>query len=181
MISIRLASLDDIPQLQGLIAESVRALSANYYSEEQIDSALRYIFGVDTQLINDRTYFVAETTEAPGTIVGAGGWSKRETLYGGDQRKAQKPDPLLDPSKDAARVRAFYVSPQWSRRGIGRMILMACEEAVWKAGFKRIELMSTLPGEPLYAAMGYKQIAPAEMNMPDGQSIGGFVMEKKRI
>jgi GNAT superfamily N-acetyltransferase len=174
-ISTRLASLDDIPRIQALITESVRALSVNYYSEQQINSALSYIFGVDTQLILDGTYFVAEET---GQIVGAGGWSKRATLFGGDQFKAEQPDPLLDPAKDPARIRAFYVHPQWARKGVGRQILTACEDAVGKAGFTRIELMATLPGEPLYAALGYNRIEPAEMKMPDGQSLSGFRMEK---
>jgi N-acetylglutamate synthase-like GNAT family acetyltransferase len=175
-IELRLATLDDIPHLQGLIKESVQALSRGYYTERQITSALTHIFGVDTQLIIDNTYFVAVDE---GQIVGAGGWSKRSTLFGGDQFKGQEPDPLLDPASDPARIRAFYVHPDWSRRGIGRMVLSACEQAIQAAGFKRIELMATLPGEPLYTAMGYKRLRAAEMPMPDGESIGGYVMEKQ--
>jgi GNAT superfamily N-acetyltransferase len=134
-----------------------------------------YIFGVDTQLIIDGTYFVAEEE---GRIVGSGGWSKRSTLFGGDQFKGSEPDPLLDPKRNPARIRAFYVHPECSRRGIGRQILAACEDAIRQAGFKRIELMATLPGEPLYSALGYVRVRPEEMTMPDGVSISGFVMEK---
>ena len=174
-INIRLATLDDIPDLQTLIVDSVRALSAGYYTDRQITSALSYIFGVDTQLIIDGTYFVAEVS---GQIVGAGGWSKRSTLFGGDQFKAERADPLLNPATDPARVRAFYVHPEWSRRGIGRRILAECENAVRAAGFTRIELMATLPGEPLYSVMGYRRVKPAVVKMPDGESISGFLMEK---
>jgi GNAT superfamily N-acetyltransferase len=174
-INIRLATLDDIPLIQKLIVDSVRRLSASYYSEEQITSALAYIFGVDTQLILDGTYFVAEDD---GEIVGAGGWSKRATMYGGDQLKSGDPDPLLSPGSDPARVRAFYVHPEAARKGIARRILTACEAALKQEGFTRIELVATLPGEPLYSALGYDIINPVEMTMPDGQSISGFLMEK---
>jgi predicted N-acetyltransferase YhbS len=172
---LRLATLDDIPDIQELIVASVRTLSADHYTDQQITSALLYIFGVDTQLIIDGTYFVAEEE---GRIVGSGGWSKRSTLFGGDQFKGSEPDPLLDPKRNPARIRAFYVHPECSRRGIGRQILAACEDAIRQAGFKRIELMATLPGEPLYSALGYVRVRPEEMTMPDGVSISGFVMEK---
>jgi GNAT superfamily N-acetyltransferase len=174
-VNIRPATLDDIPRIQRLIVDSVRRLSASYYSEEQITSALTYIFGVDTQLILDGTYFVAEDD---GEIVGAGGWSKRATLYGGDQLKSGDLDPLLDPGSDPARVRAFYVHPEAARKGIARRILNACEKALQQEGFTRIELLATLPGEPLYSALGYDIIKPVEMTMPDGQSISGYLMEK---
>lgn len=172
---IRLANLADIPALRLLIDRSVRGLSREHYSERQIASALEYIFGVDTQLIVDETYYVAEEEDM---IIGAGGWSKRKTLFGGDQFKADSPDPLLDPTTEAARVRAFYVHPEWSRRGIGRQILAACEDAAWRSGFARLELVATLPGEPLYSALGYRRLRPVEMPMPDGESLQGFLMEK---
>ncbi len=175
VIELRLATLDDTPALQILIEKSVRVLSATYYSDTQITSALRYIFGVDSQLIKDGTYFVAVADD---TIVGAGGWSKRATLFGGDQLKAATTDPLLEPEHDPARVRAFYVHPDWSRQGISRTILSACEAAASAHGFKRVELVATLPGEPLYLAFGYERIEPVEMKMPDGESIGGFRMGK---
>ncbi len=177
-IEIRLATLADTAAIQGLLEQSVRVLSSGYYTERQITSALRYIFGVDTQLIRDKTYFVAE---AEGMLVGAGGWSKRATLFGGDQLKAESPDPRLNPERDSARVRAFYVHPDWSRRGIARGILSACEEAAAQNGFKRVELVSTLPGEPLYLSLGYARMEPVEMKMPDGESIAGFRMGKDLI
>lgn len=174
-MELRHATMDDVPALQALIEQSVRALGAPYYSPAQISSALAYIFGVDTQLIKDGTYFVIEEA---GVIAGAGGWSKRTTLFGGDQFKTEGLDPLLDPKIDPARVRAFYVHPEWARQGIGRRILQACEEAAAAAGFGRVELVSTLPGEPLYVAGGYTRMEAVEMRMPDGQSISGYRMGK---
>ena len=172
---IRLAKMKDIPALQELIPQSVRVLSALHYSSSQIESALIHIFGVDSQLILDGTYFVAETEEQ---IVGCGGWSKRKTLFGGDQSKKSAVDALLDPGEDAARIRAFYVHPKWSRRGIGSRIIGCCEAAARKTGFLKIELVATLPGEPLYSAMGYRIIEPTEIRTPDGESLPAFHMEK---
>src|SRR5579859_5255741 len=148
---IRLASFEDIPELQQLIALSVRGLSGGYYTTGQIESAIRYVFGIDSQLIIDGTYYIFEKEHA---IVGCGGWSKRNTLYGGDQHKKVE-DPLLDPAIDAARIRAFFVHPGYARQGIGRRIIQSCEEAARNNGFSRFELGATLPGVPLYTAMGY--------------------------
>jgi predicted N-acetyltransferase YhbS len=175
-ICLRLAIVDDIPALEQLIAASVRKLSWPYYNRHQIEGALAHVFGVDTQLIRDDTYFVAETE---GKIVGCGGWSKRTTLFGGDQAKSNELDALLDPASQPARIRAFYVHPDWSRRGIGRRIVSACEMAAKAAGFKRLELVATLPGEPLYSAMGYAIIEPYEISLPDGNSLPAFRMEKR--
>jgi len=150
-ITIRLAEMDDVPALKELIPLSARELSNGYYTSEQTESMIKYIIGVDTQLIIDQTYYVAE---ADGQIVGCGGWSKRKTLYGGDQIKEQE-DPLLDPKVDAGHIRAFFVHPQWTRQGIGRRIILACEAAARTEGFTRMDLGATLPGEPLYAALGY--------------------------
>ncbi len=175
-IKIRTATNRDIPSLEGLIIESVRALSVAYYNPAQIESALKNVFGVDSQLIQDATYFVAEIE---GEIVGAGGWSKRRTLFGGDQTKAEKVDNLLDPLRDAARIRAFYVHPAWSRKGIARRIVLACEEAARSAGFKTLELIATLPGHPLYLALGYSVVEPYEILLPDEDSLPAFRMEKR--
>lgn len=172
---IRIASLRDVAELRELISVSVSALSAEYYTADQIESALLHIFGVDTQLISDQTYFVSEVES---TIVGSGGWSKRRTLFGGDQMKASANDPLLDPAVDAARIRAFYVHPQWSRQGVGSAILKACENAALAAGFKRVELVATLPGVPFYEARGYQAGEPIQMAMPGGDSLPGVRMEK---
>ncbi len=168
--------MQDVPALQQLIRESVNALSVDHYSANQIASALSHVFGVDSQLIQDETYFIAEVDDE---IAGSGGWSKRKTLFGGDQAKSVASDPLLDPQTDAARIRAFYVHPRWSRRGVGSRILEACEDAAREAGFSRVELVATLPGEPLYLAKGYKKAEPLRIETPDGESLPAFRMTKK--
>jgi GNAT superfamily N-acetyltransferase len=164
-IEIRLATIDDIPLLERLISESVRGLSAGYYTTDQSESALAHIFGVDTQLIEDNTYYVAESQNQ---LVGCGGWSKRKTLYGGDQAKPDAPDPLLDPVTEGARIRAFFIHPAWARRGIGRCIIEVCERAARQAHFKRAELVATLPGEPLYKACGYEVAERFDIDLPAG-------------
>jgi N-acetylglutamate synthase-like GNAT family acetyltransferase len=174
-ITLRLAEMDDVPALQELIPLSARELSKGYYTSEQTESMIKYIIGVDTQLIIDQTYYVAE---ADGQIVGCGGWSKRKTLYGGDQIKEQE-DPLLDPKVDAGHIRAFFVHPQWTRKGIGRRIILACEAAARAEGFTRMDLGATLPGEPLYAAMGYLVTERFEIPTPDGISIPAAQMQKQ--
>ena len=174
-LQIRLAILADIPALEELIRESVSVLSAEYYTSRQIASALSHVFGVDTQLILDGTYFVAEID---GELAGSGGWSKRATLFGGDESKADRLDPLLDPATEAARIRAFYVHPRWSRKGVGSRLLKACEDAARVAGFSRIELVATLPGEPLYTAKGYEKAEAMQIETPDGQSLPAFRMTR---
>jgi GNAT superfamily N-acetyltransferase len=167
-LEIRLATIEDIPALRELIRDSVRGLSAAYYSAEQIESALVHIFGVDTQLIVDRTYFIAAAGEQ---IAGSGGWSKRITLFGGDQSKPAEIEPLLDPATQPARVRAFYIHPRWSRKGVGSLILKSCEDAAAEAGFNRIELAATLPGVPFYLARGYEKGEEISIDTPDGPSL----------
>jgi predicted N-acetyltransferase YhbS len=174
-VQIRLATTADIPALEHLIRQSVSGLSAGYYTSRQIASALSHVFGVDTQLILDGTYFLAEL-EAE--LAGSGGWSKRKTLFGGDQSKAEQIDSLLDPAFEPARIRAFYVHPRFSRRGIAGRILQACEAAARQAGFSAVELVATLPGEPLYTAKGYKKTAPMQIETPDGESLPAFRMTK---
>lgn len=168
MFHLRPASLNDIPALRTLIEESVRGLSAGYYSDAQIDSALRFVFGPDTQLIADRTYFVIENDTRH--LIAAGGWSRRTTLYGGDQMKTDA-DPLLDPTTAAARIRAFFVHPHWARRGLARQLFERCAADAAAAGFQRLELMATLPGEPLYRALGFTAIERIADCLPDGQVI----------
>src|SRR5262249_43405398 len=140
MPQLRLATPDDIPGLRALIEQSVRALSVGYYSAPQVERALRYVFGPDTQLIADRTYFVIE--DEAGALVAAGGWSRRRTLYGGDQMKGVE-DSLLDPTTAAARVRAFFVHPAWARHGLGRRLFERCAADAARAGFRALELMAT--------------------------------------
>lgn len=174
-ITIRVATSNDIPVLKQLIPESARELSKNYYTAQQTESAIRYIFGVDTQLIADKTYYVAE---AGGQIVGCGGWSKRKTMFGGDQMKAVQ-DPMLDPQVDAGRIRAFFIHPGWARKGIGRRIIQACEDAARADGFTRMELVATMPGEPLYAAMGYEVTRRFDQPMADGTTLPLAHMKKQ--
>jgi GNAT superfamily N-acetyltransferase len=145
---LREATLEDIPELTLLIDASVRTLHAEHYTQDQISGALRHIYGVDTTLIRDKHYFVVETTTPEKiTIVGCGGWSHRRTLYGGD-RYTERDDDLLDPSTEASKIRAFFVHPEWARRGIGGIVLRACESAAREAGFMKVEMGSTLSGVP---------------------------------
>jgi GNAT superfamily N-acetyltransferase len=173
-LSTRLATFDDVPKLMELIALSVRGLSQGYYTPAQIESSIKYIFGVDSQLIIDGTYYV---TQIDDTIIGCGGWSKRNTLYGGDQHKEVE-DPLLDPTKDAARIRAFFVHPDFARQGIGRHIINVCETAAKQYGFTNFELGATLPGVPLYTAMGYEPLKRVDPILPDGEVLGILKMSK---
>ena len=174
-IPIRVATLQDVPTLREPDPPLRGELSKTYYTPAQVESAIRYIFGVDTQLIEDGTYYVAETE---GRIVGCGGWSKRKTMFGGDQMKDAQ-DPLLDPAHDAGRIRAFFIHPQWARRGIGRGIIQACEDAAQAAGFCRMELVATMPGEPLYAALGYAVTRRFDQSMVDGTSLSLAHMQKQ--
>jgi GNAT superfamily N-acetyltransferase len=147
---LRLAREADVPAIEELIVLSVRALQAPYYSPAQMETALGTVFGTDKQLIRDGTYFVAESG---GALIGCGGWSRRRSLYGGDSGRENE-DGLLDPRRDAARIRAFFVHPEWARRGIGRSIMIACEHAIIEAGFRTVEIVATLAGEPLYGSFG---------------------------
>lgn len=133
---------------------AIGELQRGFLDEAQI-AASRAVMGLDTQLIVDGTYFLVE---ADGALAGCGGWSRRATLYGGDHSTAPRDAALLDPVSDAGRVRAMYTHPAFARRGIGRLILSLCEAAAAEAGFRRVQLMATLSGEPLYRACGYQVI-----------------------
>jgi GNAT superfamily N-acetyltransferase len=163
-LSLRHATPGDVSRLEALIQESVRTLSIGYYTADQVESALRYVFGVDTQLIADRTYYVIESPEG---VAACGGWSKRETLYGGDRHKSER-DPLLDPRTSPARIRAFFVHPAWARRGLARRLFVACRNAAEAAGFSRFELGATLPGVPLYTRLGFHRDERIDVTLPDG-------------
>ncbi len=167
-LALRLATHAEIPHLNQLIERSARALSEGYYTPRQIDAAIRHVFGVASRLVDDGTYFVAEKEEQ---LVGCGGWSKRKTMYGGDQRPVGPPE-YLDPRRDAARIRAFFVAGTHARRGIGAMLLEACAEAATAKGFTRLELMSTLPGVPFYARLGFSEIESVVDTLPDGTDVG---------
>lgn len=173
-IGLRLAEPADAPALHALIADSVMVLQAPDYSEAQRRGALGTVFGVDSRLIADATYFVAE---AGGLAVGCGGWSWRKTLFGADAVPG-KDDQALDPARDAARIRAFFVRPGWTRRGIGGRILEACEAAASAAGFRQFELMATLTGVALYRAYGYEPREPHEAPLPNGLTLPMVRMTK---
>jgi len=176
--SVRRATMDDIPRLRKLIEASVRGLQTEDYSAAQIDGALRSVYGVDSQLIADGTYFVAEQALENGLlIVGCGGWSKRRTLYGGDQYRGRE-DSLLDPKRDGAKIRAFFVHPKWARRGIGGLILQVCEEAARSAGFTRLEMGATLSGIAFYRAKGYVEVENEAVPLGDGETLPIVKMAK---
>ncbi|MBZ5492875.1 MAG: GNAT family N-acetyltransferase [Acidobacteriia bacterium] len=167
--TIRPAISADIPVLRELIDASVRCLQSGDYSLAQIDSALRTVFGVDSQLIGDSTYLVVEAfpvasdREQQPIIVACGGWSKRKTLYGGD-RWRDRQDDMLNPKTDAAKIRAFFIHPNWARQGIGTLLLDACESAARAAGFKRFEMGATLTGAKLFEQRGY--VAMERLQVP---------------
>src|SRR5262245_21139766 len=172
----RRATADDVPSIERLVEMSARGLSRADYTAVQIEAALSSALGVDSQLVRDGTYFVAE---AAGDLVACGGWSKRTTLFGGDKEPGRQPA-MLDPMRDAARIRAFFVHPDYARQGLGRVMLALCESEARASGFRSAELMATLPGERLYAACGYESLQPVEHTLPGGVSIR-FVPMRKRL
>lgn len=182
-VRIRAARAEEIPALEELIAFSVRTLQAEDYSVAQREAALKTVFGVDSQLVADGTYLVAEArltedASALWQLAGCGGWSKHKTLYGGDRWSAREDD-LLDPAKDAAKIRAFFIHPGWARKGIGTRILDACEFGARAAGFTRYEMGATLTGVKLFSARGYTPIQRLEVPVGDGITITVVQMEKK--
>jgi len=162
MPDLRVATSRDIPQLQALIEVSVRVLSRGIYTPGQTEAALVEMFGVDSQLIADGSYYVIDDDAA---VVAAGGWSARRTLYGGDQAKRET-DSMLDPATTPARIRAFFVHPDWTRRGLARQIFAQCEAAARARGFRAFELVATLPGEPFYRALGFIALEPISIPLP---------------
>ncbi len=175
---IRLATALDIPALHALIELSVRGLQKDDYSPGQIEGALGHALGLDTQLIEDRMYFVAEAVEQGGAIVGCGGWSNRRTLFGSDHGPNRE-DSFLDPKTDAAKIRAIFVHPQWARNGLGSLILRHCEEAAQRAGFRTLEMGSTLTGVPLYTLRGYVPRERVDVPLPNGETLPVIHMVKE--
>jgi GNAT superfamily N-acetyltransferase len=171
---IRLATAADIPELNELIARSARALSRGYYTPDQVESAIRFVFGVDSQLIADGTYYAGVDE---GRLVACGGWSFRRTLYGGDQRPVGAGE-TLDPTADAARIRAFFVDGTQSRHGWGTRLLETSADAAADAGFTRVELMSTLPGIPFYLRHGFREVSRITDVLPDGVILELALMER---
>ena len=161
---LRLALPCDVPALEALIARSAHGLSVGFYTQPQIEAVTREVFGVDSQLVADGTYYAVELDSQ---IVACGGWGKRSTGYGGDQAKS-KPERLLDPVTEAAKVRAFFVDPAMARRGLGSMLMAHCAEAAAAAGFTRLELVSTMPGVPLYEALGFGPVERFDLVLSRG-------------
>jgi len=178
---IRKAVPADVPALSELIDASVRGLQAEDYTPTQIESALATVFGVDSQLIADGTYFVVEAKEHDrATIAGCGGWSKRKTLYGSDHWTGRE-DELLDTQVDAAKIRAFFVHPSWARRGVGSLILKACEDAAAAAGFTRCEMGATLTGVKLFGAKGYVALENISVPLKNGEGLPVVRMVKQLV
>lgn len=173
--TLRRATHADLPALGALIASSARVLSRGDYTDAQVEGALRGAFGVDTQLIRDGTYFVVETD---GRITGCGGWSRRRTLFGSDQR-VERDSTELDPAVDAATIRAFFIHPDHARRGLGTALLARCEREAVAHGFRRFELMATLPGVRLYEARGYVPQPQIRWPLPGGIEIDFVPMSKE--
>ena len=173
-LTYRLAVLDDVPALERLIPLSARALQAGYYSPAQIEGAIGLVFGVDRQLIRDGTYYVALDGDR---IVGCGGWSQRRSRFGGDHARTE-PDPLRDPATEPAMIRAFFIDPDYARRGIGRRIMELSEAGALAAGFGRIEIVATLAGEPLYLTFHYRSVERFELPLPNGERMPVVRMRK---
>lgn len=163
MINIRLATIDDVKVLNELIRVSARELSRDIYTEQEIEGAIEYVFGVDTELVKDMTYFVIEKD---GEIAGCGGWSKRKTLFGGNQFTGREEPVYLDPSKDAAKIRAFFIHPRFARQGLGSRLLKHCEGEALLHGFTQFEMMATLPGVKLYSTWAYKAVSNEIVMLP---------------
>ena len=172
--TLRLANEGDIVELAELIDASVRGLQSGDYSASQIEGALRAVYGVDSQLISDGTYFVVESG---GELIACGGWSRRAKLYTGSG-EAEGDDRLLDPATESAHIRAMYTRPDWTRRGLGRRILEACEAAAMADGFRTMTLGATLPGLPLYSAFGFREMGREDVGMPDGVTLECVWMDK---
>ena len=185
--SLRLATREDLPEIERVMRAAMAALSAGFYDERRTASAVRYIAVADVQLVDDGTYFVIEhgspanrqlPTANRHTIIACGGWSARRKLFTGTDEQSST-EGWLDPATDAARIRAMFVDPAYARRGLGRLILDASEEAARRAGFRAFELMATLPGVPLYRACGYAEVEPATLDLPDGTRLAAVLMRKR--
>ena len=177
--TIRLANPADIPALHQLIDQSVRGLQANDYTPAQIEGALGHALGLDTQLVADQTYFVAEPADQPGILAGSGGWSFRKTLFGSDHGP-NRTAATLDPASDAAKIRAIFVHPDFARRGLGTLILSHCENAAHQAGFQSFEMGSTLTGVPLYTLKGYQRLDQVDVPLPNGEVLPVIRMTKQK-
>jgi GNAT superfamily N-acetyltransferase len=172
---VRKATLADRDAITRLIAESARRLSRHEYSDKQIEAAIASIFGVDTDLIHDGTYFVADLD---GMLIGCGGWSRRSKLYGGDQT-SNRDAAYIDPENQPAKIRAFFVHPEHARKGVARALLSVCEREATAYGFHALELLATLPGIKFYEACGYARKGFFDLEVADGVKVGFVPMRKE--
>jgi len=166
--------MDDRGPIKQLIAESARVLSRKHYNDAQIEAAIASVFGVDTDLIEDGTYFVAEDA---GVMVGCGGWSRRKTLFGGDQFQSRDAG-YLEPDHEPAKIRAFFIHPDYARKGIARAILARCEDEARAHGFSELELMATLPGVEFYKSCGFSECGTFDLELTGGVKLGLVPMRK---
>lgn len=173
---IRKATIDDQSEIEQLIAQSVRGLSRDDYDERQIELSIKSVFGVDTDLVYDETYFVAVAGDE---IIGCGGWSKRKTLYGASVYTSSRDASELDPTKDAAKIRAFFIAPHWARKGVGTAILEVCETEARSFGFRHAEMMATLPGVKLYEVRGYRGGERVDIDIGEDEKIVCIKMRKR--
>lgn len=176
-MKIRKARIEDRKAIQQLIAVSARQLSRDYYSDTQIETAIKTVFGVDTDLIADGTYFVVEIN---GELAGCGGWSKRKTLFGGDQYSSRDTG-YLDPQSEPAKIRAFFIHPEHARKGIARAILTECETEARAQGFRALELMATLPGIEFYKSCGFTATGNLDLDLSEGVKLELVPMRKELL
>ncbi len=174
-VSVRQAMREDGPAIESLIDASIRILGGRFYDEGLIESSLKYVFGVDTTMIDDGSYLVIESE---GTIIGAGGWSHRKTPFGGDQATPVRNAEFRQPGRDPAVIRAMYVHPEWAKMGVGRLIIETCENVARSAGFCDLELVATLSGVAFYKRMGYTRREVIHYKMGDGLRIDFVQMDK---
>lgn len=172
---IRVATPEDLPEIERVMRASTASLSRGFYDDVQTAAAVRWIAVPDRQLIDDRTYYVVEEQ---GRVIACGGWSARRKLFTGTSEQ-ESAEGWLDPTTDAARIRAMFVDPAHARRGLGRLILRTSEDAARAAGFTTFELMATLPGVPLYEACGYEPVEPTTLTLPDGTQLGALLMRRR--
>ena len=172
---IRKATMEERDALQQLIAESARKLSREHYSDAQIEAAIATVFGVDTTLIEDGTYFVVESD---GQLAGCGGWSKRKTLFGGDQYSSRDTG-YIDPEREPAKIRAFFIHPDHARKGVARLLLSRCEDEARAQGYRALELLSTLPGIEFYKSCGFVETGNLTLDLTDTVKLDFVPMRKE--
>jgi GNAT superfamily N-acetyltransferase len=179
--TFRPAELSDIPALQAMIEASLRGLATQHYTKAELDGSIGFLFGPDTLLIHDKTYFILHPVNAPSTICACGGWSFRRTLYGADTAPGRMPE-ARDPQKERASIRAIFTHPDWARQGLGTMMMKYCETKAKECGFDRLEMGSTLSGVALYEKCGYvKSGKRDEVPLPNGEVIKIVHMIKDNV